>query len=121
MSQKLSDAELQALKESSRQQNCENLARVFRGIGFLARLAVYAALFGLLYVWWPKDIGSRPLASLTLSDLSGLALRVIIFFGLLGVLFNPSDDKQIRHAWGWVGLFLIGTTVCTYVYFNYVR
>jgi hypothetical protein len=82
--------------------------RWFRPIGFVGRLIIYAALFLLLYLWAPKDISNTPLATLTLSNIAG----TIFFFGavilLIRALFNPSEDDQIKDAWGWLGVVILG-------------
>jgi hypothetical protein len=82
-----------------------------RPIGFLTRLLTYAALFWLLYLWAPKDISQTPLATLTLSDIAGTIAFLAAGFMLLGALFNPSDDDQIKNAWGWFGVVVLGAVV----------
>jgi len=81
--------------------------RWLRLIGFLTRLLTYAALFSLLYVWAPKDISNAPLGTLTLSDIAGVIIFVGIGIVLFRALFNPSDNDEIKDAWGWLGVVLL--------------
>lgn len=82
--------------------------RWLRPLGFCGRLLTYAALFLLLYIWAPNDISKKPLATLTLSDIAGTIFFILIGLALVRALFQPSDDDQIKDAWGWVGVVLLG-------------
>ncbi|MFY9953747.1 hypothetical protein [Bradyrhizobium sp.] len=82
--------------------------RWLRPLGFVTRLLTYAALFLLMYIWAPADISKTPLAKLTLSDIAGTIFFVGIGIMLIRALFDPSDDDQIRDAWGWFGVVLLG-------------
>ena len=76
-------------------------------LGFVARLVVYAALFGLLYLYAPNDISNIPLARLTLHDILGTVFMVVAFLALIRALFNPSEDDEIKNAWGWIGVLIV--------------
>ncbi|UQE03294.1 hypothetical protein [Bradyrhizobium japonicum] len=95
--------------------------RWLRPLGFLTRLLTYAALFLLLYIWAPKDISNTPLATLTLSDIAGTVGFVVIGFLLIRALFSPSDDDQIKDAWGWLGVVLLGVIGAGALYLYNVR
>src|SRR5260370_28433608 len=82
--------------------------RWLRPIGFVSRLLTYAALFLLLYIWAPNDISKTPLATLTLSNIAGTIFFVGIGLVLIRALFDPSADDQIKDAWGWFGVVLLG-------------
>ena len=79
-----------------------------RPIGIFGRLLTYAALFWLLYTWAPKDISHTPLATLTLYDIGGTIIFAVIGIMLVRALFDPSDDDQIKNAWGWFGVVVLG-------------
>jgi hypothetical protein len=81
--------------------------RWLRPLGFITRLLSYAALFLLLYNWAPKDISKTPLGSLTLSDIGGTIFFVGIGIVLTRALFDPSDDDEIKDAWGWLGVVVV--------------
>lgn len=78
-----------------------------RPVGFVTRLLTYAALFLMLYLWAPKDISNTPLGTLTLSDITGTAIFLGIGIVLVRALFNPSDDEQVKDAWGWFGVLVL--------------
>ncbi|WP_157785759.1 hypothetical protein [Bradyrhizobium liaoningense] len=70
------------------------------------------------YAYWPADISHKPFASLTLSDLLGTAAAVAIGFGLMRALFQPSDEDDIKDAWGWVGVGIVGLAAFAVFYFS---
>jgi hypothetical protein len=83
-------------------------ARIWlRRLGFVARLIVYAALFGLVYHNAPNDVSNTPLARLILHDIFGWVFAVVAFSFLIWALFNPSEDDVIKNAWGWIGVVII--------------
>jgi len=92
-----------------------------RPIGFFSRLMTYAVLFLLLYIWAPKDISKTPLATLTLSDIMGTVAFVAFGILLVRALFNPSEDDQIKDAWGWLGVVILGGVAIGAVYFYNAR
>lgn len=102
--------EFERFSEASRIEAAEDVEnrRWLRPIGFVTRLLSYAALFVLLYIWAPKDISKTPLGTLTLSDIVGTVVFVGIGIVLVRALFNPSDDDQVKDAWGWFGVVLLG-------------
>jgi hypothetical protein len=65
-----------------------------------------ASLFLLVYAYWPDDISHKPFASLTLSDVFGTVAAVGITFVLIRALFEPSDEDDIKDAWGWLGVVI---------------
>jgi hypothetical protein len=82
-----------------------------RPIGFVTRLLIYAALFLALYSCAPKDISHTPIGSLTPSDIGGTVAFVAIAILLGRALFNPSQDDEVKDAWGWLGVVVIGLAV----------
>lgn len=92
-----------------------------RPIGFFSRLMTYALLFLLLYIWAPKDISNTPLATLTLSDIMGTVAFIAFGILLVRALFNPSEDDQVRDAWGWLGVVMLGGVAIAAVYFYNAR
>lgn len=96
----------------------EKRRRWLRPFGVFGRLATYAVLFVLLYAYWPEDISHKPFASLTLSDLLGTAAAVAIGIGLMRALFEPSDEDDIKDAWGWVGVGIVGLAAFAVFYFS---
>jgi hypothetical protein len=102
--------QLERLGEAGRIKAAEDAKnrRWLRPIGFFTRLLTYAALFSLLYIWAPNDISKTPLATLTLSDIARTIFFVGIGIVLIRALFDPSDDDQIKDAWGWFGVVLLG-------------
>jgi hypothetical protein len=78
-----------------------------RPIGFVVRLIVYAALFFLVYLYAPGDILNTPLARLTLRDIFGAIATAALVMALATALFNPSEDDEVKEAWGWIGVLII--------------
>jgi hypothetical protein len=115
--------QLERLAEAGRIKAAEDAKnrRWLRPIGFLTRLLTYAALFLPLYIWAPKDISQTPLATLTLSDIAGTVAFVAIAIVLIRALFDPSDDDQIKDAWGWFGVVLLGVIGIGALYLYNVR
>jgi len=87
-------------------------------VGFFARLTTYATLFFVLYAYSPNDISHTPLAALTLSDILGTIFFVLIGLFLLRALFNPSDDDDIKDAWGKLGFLYLAAGVIMYYVFT---
>jgi hypothetical protein len=110
---------------SSDLQEDDNMAesrrKWLRPFGVFGRLATYAMLFLLLYVYWPKDISHIPFASLTLSDVFGTVAAVGIGGVLIIALFEPSDDDGIKDAWGWLGVLIGALAVLAVFYFSSPR
>lgn len=111
-------AEFERFCKASRIEAAENAEnrRWLRPIGVVTRLLTYAALFLLLYIWAPKDISNTPLATLTLSDIAGTVCFAAIGIVLIRALFNPSDDDQIKDAWGLLGVALLGVAAIAALY-----
>jgi hypothetical protein len=84
----------------------ENLPR----LGLLVRIMVYAALFFLLYAYWPKNIWDRPIGTLAAHEIITPIVFIILALFLIRALFNPADDDLIRRAWGWLGVVLIAAS-----------
>ncbi|MET4331357.1 hypothetical protein ABIB80_007217 [Bradyrhizobium sp. i1.15.2] len=108
-------------KQQQAQAAVEKRRKWLRPFGVFGRLATYAVAFLLLYAYWPADISHKPFASLTLSDLLGTAAAVAIGFGLIRALFEPSDEEDIKDAWGWVGVAIVGLAVVAMFYFSSQR
>jgi hypothetical protein len=92
-------------------QRDEERRRWLWPIGVFGRLVTYAALFLILYTYWPEDIWQKPFASLTLSDIFVTACFIGMALGLIRALFKPSDDKEIKDIWGGIGALIIGGVV----------
>jgi hypothetical protein len=108
------------LDEVERQAN-EKRRKWLRPFGVFGRLATYAMLFLLLYVYWPKDISHIPFARLTLSDVFGTVAAVGIGGVLIIALLEPSDDDGIKDAWGWLGVLIGALAVLAAFYFSSPR
>ena len=78
-----------------------------RPIGFVLRMIVYAVLFFLVYLYAPTDIFKTPLAKLTLGDIGGPIGTTALVMALVTALFNPSEDNEVKDAWGWIGVLII--------------
>jgi hypothetical protein len=78
-----------------------------RPIGFVVRLIVYAALFFLVYLYAPNDILNTPLARLTLRDIFGAIGTASLVILLVMAFVNPSEDDEVKDAWGWIGVLII--------------
>jgi hypothetical protein len=89
-------------------------------LGFVTRLLVYAALFFALYIFAPDDILDVPLATLTLSKIGRTVVWVVIGLVLIRWLFEPSEDDNIREAWGWLGVVLVAAVVVGSVVLHYM-
>jgi hypothetical protein len=77
-------------------------------LGTITRLLIYAVLFLLLWIFKPSsDIAEQPLANLTLNVLFNIALWCGIGIVLIRALFAPSQEEEIRDAWGFFGCLLI--------------
>lgn len=87
-----------------------------RPIGFVARLLTYAALGLALYVFAPQDISHTPFAALTLSDIISTFAFFAFAVVLVWALFNPSDDDDVRDAWGWLGVVILGAVALGLIY-----
>ena len=119
MSRAISDAKLAMLMKQARRENRgQTWARVFLGVGVLARIFVYGWLFWLLYRLWPEDVGHRLLGPLTLGEISRLVALAVVGILLFKALLNPIDEETIRRAWGWLGLLLVAVVACASLYFN---
>ncbi|GLR85844.1 hypothetical protein [Bradyrhizobium iriomotense] len=92
--------------------------RWLRPMGVFGRLVTYAVLFLILYAYWPEDISHKPFASLTLSDLTKTAGSIAIALVLIRALFEPSDDEEIKDAWGVLGIVILGGGVVAVVLLN---
>ena len=90
--------------------------KLFNVIGFVARLMTYAVAFALIYAFCPDDISRRPIGGLTLGEIIGSVLAVILAIGLIKALFNPSRDLNAREAWGSLGCLMIGGAILTWLY-----
>jgi hypothetical protein len=76
-------------------------------VGVPARIVIYACAGAVLYIFKPEDIGHKPLGSLTLSELFWGFGWGMVTVGLGWCLFKPSQDPDVRRAWGRVGMFLL--------------
>ncbi len=101
------------------QSKTEIINEFLQPVGFVARLTVYAVLFGLLYLYSPeKDILKKPLAGLTLEDIFGRVLWIAIVLFLIRALFDPVQETGIKDAWNKLGLFMM---FCALVFLVLVR
>jgi cytochrome c biogenesis protein CcdA len=87
-----------------------------RPIGFVARLFVYALLFGLLFIFMPESIRegwitTKPFAALTLGDVLSALVWTLIGFKILHSLFHPNPRPDFRESWGrvWHGAYWCGS------------
>lgn len=105
----MDDAEWEAEEDARRRARGEYKERPWlRRLGFIARLVVYAALFLVLYAYWPDfNIGNRPLSTLTINDILVPVAWMLIGMFLIRALFNPDEEEFARDAWGWIGVILI--------------
>jgi hypothetical protein len=115
--------ELERLGQAGRvkAESHERMRKWLRPFGVFGRLATYAALFLLLYAYWPDDISHKPFASLTLSDVFGTAAAIVITFVLIRALFEPSDDEGLKDAWGWLGVLIVAVAVLAIFYLSSPR
>jgi len=82
-----------------------------RRIGFAARLALYGAVFFVLYKSVPENIIDRPLATLTIRDIVYPLLWLLALLMLIKSLFNPVKDEAVREDWGKFGIAIIAVAV----------
>jgi hypothetical protein len=87
-----------------------------RPIGFVTRILIYACCFGVLLFFMPEGLSegwvfSRPFSGLTLSDVLGSLVWILIAIKLGHALFNPNPRPDFREQLGWVGVGLIILTV----------
>jgi hypothetical protein len=97
-----------------------------RKIGFVSRIFVYACLFGALFIFRPEALSegwitTRPLAQLTIGDITGFVLWVVIGLVLMYALFNPKRRPDFQEAWGYFGLVLVLGAVVLGAVFLYLR
>jgi hypothetical protein len=84
-----------------------------RKIGFVTRLLIYACAFGVLFYFTPQGLQdgwlfTRPFSALTLSDVLGALVWVLIGIKLGHALFNPNPRPDFREQLGWLGVGIIG-------------
>jgi hypothetical protein len=103
--------------QAEKEERAAEERKYLRIVGFFGRLATYGALFFAVYIYAPKDISHTPLAALTLGDITGTILAIVITFALIRALFNPSDDDQTKDAWGYLGVLYLGVAFMAYFYF----
>ena len=120
------EAELDAFATESLNRDVEKRRRNawLRKIGFVGRIFVYACLFGALFIFRPEAssegwITTRPLAQLTIGDITGSVLWVVIGLVLMYALFNPKRRPDVQEAWGYFGLVLVLGAVVLGVVFLY--
>jgi hypothetical protein len=65
-------------------------------------------IFWVLYAWAPKDISGTPLGTLTLSDLISTAIFIAAVVFSVRALFSPIDNDDVKNAWGWFGIVILG-------------
>jgi len=122
------EAELDAFATELLNRDVEKRRRNawLRKIGFVSRIFVYACLFGALFIFRPEalsegSITTRPLAQLTIGDITGSVLWVVIGLVLMYALFNPKRRPDFQEAWGYFGLVLVLGAVVLGAVFLYFR
>jgi hypothetical protein len=83
-------------------------------------------LFGALFIFRPEALSegwitTRPLAQLTIGDITGSVLWVVIGLVLMYALFNPKRRPDFQEAWGYFGLVLVLGAVVLGAVFLYFR
>jgi hypothetical protein len=71
-----------------------------RQIGFVSRIAVYACLFGALFIFRPEgasDVTTKPIAQLAIGDIMAAVVWVIIGLLLIRALFKPNPRPDFRR------------------------
>lgn len=87
--------------------------RFFGVVGKVFRPVFYLSIVIIFYnsVTW-VDIGSIPLAALTLNQVIGTLARVGFLFFLVWLVFNPKEHDPERWAlWGAFGVLVVGGAV----------
>ena len=98
---------LQQIIRSNREAVIAQRWRVWlRPLGIVTRIVVYVSLLFFWYTFRLDDISQIPLARLTLETIIRTVFWAGIGLSLLYFLCTPSDDDEIRDAWGWFGVFL---------------
>jgi hypothetical protein len=103
-------------------------------LGFVTRVAVYGSLLTVLVItmfvaWaaWPTtNIFETPVAALTLRQMgyaAGLVCTAMVAATvgamLLALLFNPSDDPEVKKSWaGWGIVLIVLSIVVATAYFS---
>jgi hypothetical protein len=87
-------------------------------IGIPSRILMYAAIFGLLILFAPKDITNIALGQLTLGDLIMAALWLAAGAALIRFLFKPSSAPEVRKAWGALGIILVAGIAIAAIYLS---
>jgi hypothetical protein len=113
-------AELERANQTARARakGDEKTRRWLRPFGVFGRLVTYGALFLALYIFSPKDISNAPLGSLTLSDIVGTVGFILIGLFLIKALFEPSENDEVKDAWGWLGVLTLGLAISALFYFR---
>jgi hypothetical protein len=95
-----------------------------RQIGFVGRIAVYACLFGALFIFRPQgasDVTTKPVAQLAIGDIMAAVVWVIIGLLLLRALFKPNPRPDYQEAWGRLSVVLIIGALVLGALFLYLR
>jgi hypothetical protein len=95
-----------------------------RQIGFVGRIAVYACLFGALFIFRPQgasDVTIKPIAQIAIGDIVAAAVWVIIGLLLLRAPFKPNPRPDYQEAWGLLSVVLIVGALVLGALFLYVR
>jgi hypothetical protein len=97
------------LEETVRLHNAPRHSSAF---GIVGRLLVYATFFvGWLLAMPSDDILGKPLASVTIGSILGLAAWVFVGFAWVKYLFTPSQSERAQQAWNTIGRFLVATAL----------
>jgi hypothetical protein len=96
-----------------------------RPIGFVTRLFIYVCAFAVLLYFIPKGLSegwifSKPFSELTLGDVIGSLVWILVAFKLAHALFNPNPRPDFREQLGWLGVGLIGILACAVAAFYFL-
>ena len=91
-----------------------------RKVGFVTRLFIYACCFGVLFIFMPEGmkegwLTTRPFSALTLGDVLGSLVWILIAIKLGHALFNPNPRPDFRETLGWFGVGLIGLAAFAWI------
>jgi hypothetical protein len=119
------NAELDASLVEMLNQDVEKRKRNawLRKISFIGRILVYACLFLAWFYFKPEgasEIASRPFSQLTIGDIVGTVIWLIIGLLLLNALFKPNPRPDYQETWGIVSIVVLAALVLGVV-FLYLR
>jgi hypothetical protein len=110
------DAELDAAVVDILNRDVEKRRRNawLRKISFIGRIAVYACLFLVLFYFRPEgasEVTTKPLSQVSLGDIIGAVVWIIVALLLLTALFKPNPRPDYQEAWGVVSVVVLGGAV----------